>query len=77
MFERLQLGCPSMFTPAANFSNIADGELYVGSVFHKAFVDVDEKGTEAAAATGNKIYVLCLVFDLVFLKNEETKNIQY
>jgi serpin B len=38
------------FTGIANPANPAD-RLVIGQVFHKAFVKVDEKGTEAAAAT--------------------------
>jgi len=46
------MGMPVAFSRDANFSGMTGNhDLFIADVIHKAFVSVDEAGTEAAAAT--------------------------
>lgn len=53
-----EMGMPNAFIPfVADLSGMNDGNgnLWIDEVYHKAYVDVNEEGTEAAAATAGVI----------------------
>lgn len=46
-----EMGMPTAFTSAADFSKISDEPLAIGNVIHKTHIEVDKDGTKAAAVT--------------------------
>ena len=84
------LGMSIAFAPgAADFSRMADlkalgKNLYIGEVLHKAVVEVNEEGTEAAAVTSVGIRATSLppqfIVDRPFffaIRDNETKTVYY
>ncbi len=56
-----QLGMAGAFGPGADFSGMTGRlDLFISKVIHQAFVDVNEQGTEAAAATAVGMTMSCM-----------------
>ncbi|KAL1491102.1 hypothetical protein ABEB36_011750 [Hypothenemus hampei] len=90
-----QIGLGEIFTEKANFSNILDSpdQLYVSKAIQKAFIEVNEEGTEAAAATAvilrtrraasletfkvNRPFIFCLVTRNGLKQHLPIKNILF
>ncbi|XP_041950253.1 alpha-1-antitrypsin homolog [Alosa sapidissima] len=81
------MGVVSAFSHTADFTGMTDQKVKVSEVEHKAVLNVDEKGTEAAAATTVEIVLMSapvqpktLKIDrpfLVFITDYNTKSILF
>ncbi len=49
--DLIALGMGVAFTPQADFSNVSNEGIFISRVLHQTFIETNEEGTEAAAAT--------------------------
>lgn len=64
------MGMPLAFSDKANFTGLTrKNDLLIAEVFHKAFIEVSEEGTKAAAATGVVMAMKSMLQRNIFIAN--------
>lgn len=59
------LGLNSVFEPNADLKGISDDDTFVSDIIHKAVIEVNESGSEAAAATAILMVKYCMMIEQV------------
>nr|CAJ38562.1 serpin 2 precursor [Branchiostoma lanceolatum] len=80
-----EMGMPDLFGTNVDLSGMTGSrDLHVDALLHKAFVDVNEEGTEAAAATAGDIVLSGPTYEfdadrpfLFFIKDNDTNSILF
>lgn len=64
----ISLGMEEAFTSAADFTGMNEGgNLFISDVKHKTYIDVNEKGTEAAAVTSVEMKLTAIMDPIEFI----------
>lgn len=64
----MSLGMEEAFTGAADFTGINEGgNIFISDVKHKTYIDVNEKGTEAAAVTSVEMRLTAVLDPIEFI----------
>ncbi len=67
----ITMGMPQAFSESlADFTGIADQQLYISEVIHKTYITVDEEGTEAAAVTSIGVFATSIPQYIYFNVNK-------
>jgi serine protease inhibitor len=69
------MGMPLAFSTHANFSAMTDAPVHINEVRHKAFLEINEQGTEAGAATSVDLW-LCFAAGTPVLTPDGEKPIE-
>ncbi|TYQ17674.1 UNVERIFIED_CONTAM: serpin B [Acetivibrio alkalicellulosi] len=61
-----EMGLKKCFSSQADFSKMGENNIFLQEVFHKTFIQIDENGTKASAATKNEVYKSLIMEDIIF-----------